>query len=295
MYGVARVKYGDPRDADVWLPPDMTDCVVFLSVERNGQWLYGGTAFFLGVPSETTERYYVYLITAKHNVIKASQSGHLHVRVNKRDGGSDPVPIGSSDWTFHENEASDVAVIPFCPDTKIYEYRWLVAGDFCATEKLLKEKQIGIGEDLVVVGLFTKRHGAKRNIPIVRIGHIASMSNELMTDDSGGEYRAYLAELHSIGGLSGSPVFVYLGPVRSVGNKIEWERKFILLGLIRGHWDYKPARNELDFGNEELRAVNMGIAIVTPIQEVMDIVNGDEWMKERKKQDTEEKSAPKKK
>ena len=111
------------------------------------------------------------------------------------------------------------------------------------------------------------------------------MPSELLTDDSGAEYRAYLTEVHSIGGLSGSPVFVYLAPARSVGKDMHWERTFILLGLVRGHWDYKPSLNELEFGNAELQAVNMGIAIVTPIQEVMEIINGEEWTKERRKYD----------
>jgi len=286
MYGIDLVRYGDPKDADVWLPPDMIDCVVFLSVQHNGRFFFGGTAFFLGVPSETEDgTTYHYLVTAKHNIEKAARMGQLHVRINRRDGGSDNIAIGE-EWTFSEDEASDVAVLSFCPDTTIYEYKVPIAGDFCATDELLKEKKVGIGEDLVAVGLFTERHGTKRNAPIVRVGHIASMPGEPLTDDSGLEYRAYLAELHSIGGLSGSPVFVYLGP-GSVEKGMRWGRQFILLGLVRSHWDYKPGRNELDFGNEELRAVNMGIATVTPIQEVMRILNGEEWMKQRRKEEAD--------
>jgi len=144
---------------NVWLPPDMTDCVVFLSVQHEGRWRYGGTAFFLGVPSETENGHYSYLVTAKHNVTKAGRLSQLHVRVNKRDGNSDNIPI-CEEWTFSEKEASDVAVIPFCPEISIYQYKTLMT-DFCATDDLLKEKHVGVGEDLVVVGLFTEMHGSK--------------------------------------------------------------------------------------------------------------------------------------
>ena len=58
-----------------------------------------------------------------------------------------------------------------------------------------------------------------------------------------------------------------------------------LLGVIRGHWDYKNQKTLMDFGLDELNTVNMGLAILTPIQKVLDIINGEECKRERRKMD----------
>ena len=71
---------------------------------------------------------------------------------------------------------------------------------------------IGPGDELFAIGLFSLRVGTQRNIPIVRSGILAAMpyDSEPFTKD-GHPYHAYLAEMRSIGGLSGSPVFIFMG------------------------------------------------------------------------------------
>lgn len=287
MHGVEHVIYGDPKDAEVWLPPDITKCVCFLCVKHDKGWHYGGTGFFVHVPSEN-DGWYGYLITAKHNIEHASRLGSLHLRLNTRSGGADYVDV-SQEWYSPTNSASDIAVLPFTPGGEIYDYVSISAENFCATEEMITKYMIGIGDDLVIPGLFTERRGAKQNAPIVRIGNIAAIPGEPLIDDSGAEYRAYLAEVRSIGGLSGSPVFAYIGYGRSFGkSQLSKERKFVLIGVVRGHWDFKSERGEIDFGDGELKAVNMGIAIVTPIQEAMAVINCEEWVKQRHQQDAED-------
>ncbi len=61
----------------------------------------------------------------------------------------------------------------------------------------------------------------------------------------------------------------------------------LLLGIVRGHWDYQTQLASMDYADDELSAVNMGIAIITPIQEALKIINGDELMKLRRKTDKE--------
>ena len=87
------------------------------------------------------------------------------------------------EWIVPENPAVDVAVkaigLGFLEfDIAVIPTRRHI------NDELSKELNIGIGEDLFVSGLFTKRHGAERNLPIVRVGHIASMRN---TDPRSGE------------------------------------------------------------------------------------------------------------
>jgi len=169
-----------------------------------------------------------------------------------------------------------------------------------ATEDVIQKESIGIGDDVFAIGLFNQRWGHDRNIPIMRTGVIASMPEEplpLTNDDDEviGKRNAYLVELRSIGGLSGSPVFVHLDfwrhdlnqppPVFDGEYRLNWH--MYMFGVISGHWDLERQDSAQDFvvhatEDEEIDRLNTGIAIVTPIQEVLDIINGDEVMEYRK-------------
>jgi hypothetical protein len=90
--------------------------------------------------------------------------------------------------------------------------------------------------------------------------------------------RGYLIEARSIGGLSGSSVFLHLSDTRIKernGAKI-WRNQisFHLLGLVHGHWDMPEARTddilEDSMQNERL---NVGIAIVVPATRIAEVIN----------------------
>ena len=138
----------------------------------------------------------------------------------------------------------------------------LPEADF-ATAEAIKRHDIGVGDEIIIVGLFTRFHGQTKHVPIVRTGNIAMMSEEKIPTEEG-EIEAYLAEGRSIGGLSGSPVFVRhtvkMGGLASA----DGEEQFLAgLGrahlLMHGHWDL-PVGGEA----EHAEAVNMGISIVVP-------------------------------
>jgi hypothetical protein len=68
----------------------------------------------------------------------------------------------------------------------------------------------------------------------------------------------------------------------------EWQyREFFLLGLIRGHWDYRSSESAIDFSGNELEVVNMGIALVTPIQEAYSLLFSEELIKQRRQRGIE--------
>src|SRR4051794_19466850 len=104
--------YGDTRKAHMRVPDRALRSVVFLAVENNGQFHYGGTAFLVGCPSRHPNSGHTYLLTARHNIEKAKQVGKLFLRVNLVGGGAEMVEIDSPHWRYPENEASDVAVLP---------------------------------------------------------------------------------------------------------------------------------------------------------------------------------------
>jgi len=89
----------------------------------------------------------------------------------------------------------------------------------------------------------------------------------------------YLVEGRSIGGLSGSPVFVR----RTETFKLELQGRltevncpgpYKLLGLMQGHWDIKESEiNKPLIQHDRKHGVNLGIAIVTPAMKISEILN----------------------
>jgi hypothetical protein len=115
-----------------------------------------------------------------------------------------------------------------------------------------------------------------------------SLQKQLDTSTSSGKlvfhllgYLGYLVEMRSFGGLSGSPVFVRIDPDRPYGGVPEGKR-YYLLGVLRGHWNYD---GPVQFPADESDPVNMGIAIVTPIADVLAILFSDEEVRWRRRQD----------
>lgn len=270
------------------LPDELLQTVFFVCVEDlDGSVHFGGTGFFVSVGlTENPDRRVVYSITARHVIDRASQYPRMFIRLNNRTGGTIEANMNSSVWHFPDNPAVDVAVASWGPSTDVVDYT-TVPEEMFATSEVVKEHGIGIGDDLAVVGLFTRVTGTQRNRPIARMGHLAAMSDEPLIDDATGEpYRAYLAEIRSIGGLSGSPVFAMLEPGRVVGfQRVSGERKGFLLGMIRGHWDLTRHRVPMDFGDDDADKVNVGIATVTPVTDVLDIINSTEFATKRRAAD----------
>lgn len=288
LWGADRWLIGVPaKNANMRVADDVLHCVVFIGakISRDGveRFHLGGTGFFVSVPGDEPDSLLVFLVTAKHNIEKAKQfgDGDLYIRLNTVDGRYGLVKI-SIPWHYSEDEAVDIAVLAITPPHDIFEYRHIFLDTF-ANEEVLDEYGIGIGEEIILPGLFTQRQGNKRNIPIVRSGIIAAMPDEELEDlDTGLPYHAYLAEVRSIGGLSGSPVFAMLPAGRRHAG-VPTGYRGILIGLVRGHWDLE--RRPMEYGDEPMEAMNMGIAIITPIKELINILFGEEITRLRKEAD----------
>lgn len=272
------------------VPDEIKKCVCFVCAKLpSGEFQIGGTAFFVSMSSEVTDTIvHAYVVTAKHCIKQVEDLGsNVYLRMNRAlpEEGAVFVEI-AEEWHCPDGPA-DVAVLPVAiPD--IFDFRVLPYRMF-ATKELIEKEDIGIGEDLLIAGLFTMRHGTQRNCPIVREGILAAMPDEPLEDPVTGEkYDAYLAEVRSIGGLSGSPVFsvLHMGRARQ-GAFISAGPTVYLLGLIRGHWDLKTKSTLLTFAEDDLAQVNMGIAVVTPITEAEKILFSDELVKIRRQTDNE--------
>jgi hypothetical protein len=278
---------GDPVEL-MRIPDKLLDPPVFLAVESSGGLRTAGTGFFLGLRGSDP-----YLVTARHCVEKAKSFGDLYLRLNKAGGGVEAIKLNPADWHFSEHEADDVAVAPFPFAAALgvgFDVWPIEIPVWCITDEVVEREAVGVGDELIAIGLFTHRDGKHQNRPIVRSGIIAAMPDEPLEDSNSGlEYDAYLAEVRSIGGLSGSPVFLVLPPgrVRPDGTFETDRRVFYLMGIVRGHWDKRSSElADLNEGERETEQLNTGIAIVTPIQKAVDIImNTEELVKDRNDQE----------
>ena len=221
-------------------PDNLLKCVGFIS-EHHSEPQYLGTAFIVGVPGRSGHAY-VHVVTAKH-VAECVDGKRYVVGVNFKDGKAGW--FGSHlKWWYHptESDTVDVAVTVFTP-TERFDVEYIPVSIF-ATDKRIKEYNLGVGDEINVVGLFTRFFGSTKHIPIVRTGNIAMMPSDKLPVN-GSETEVYLVEGRSIGGLSGSPVFarhtmsIDVATVDGNRQRMSGVSQMHLLGLTRGHWDTK--------------------------------------------------------
>lgn len=241
-----------------------------------------GSAFFVGpdpLPG-TQSASRVFAVTARHVIEGLRRKGCTEcvLRLNpvavERDVISITVPLDR--WMFHPTDASvDVAVyeqgIPAEVDQLVLP---LGIG---ASEAQLIANEVDLGDEVFISGLFIHHYGARRNIPIVRTGNLAALDEEPVSTKRG-LTQAYLVEARSIGGLSGSPVFLNLGDSRVIGGSLKFRSggpSFLLLGLIHGHYE---AGGEGALLADEVKedtinaSINAGIAIVVPFTCIREVV-----------------------
>jgi hypothetical protein len=273
---------GHPRDADMRIAKGVLNAVMFLAVEDAEGKKIKGTAFAVAIVREGVQ--HVYLVTARHCVERArAKYDALFVRVNARHGGAAKYIQVPFDWVVPDDPTVDVAVLPAPPELARFEVT-VLHEELFGTDKLVEQHGVSLGDDVVIVGLFAKRAGKNRNAPIVRAGTIAAMPDEPLYDDKTGlSYRGYLVEVRSTAGLSGSPVTAYLGYHRDGTGQINRAGREVLIGVVRGHWRYMASEfdEEATDAREDVEAVNSGIAIATPFQEVINLLYSETLMRKR--------------
>ena len=271
----------------------MRDCVCFIYANINGQAKPVGTAFFLSFPIRDN-LVTVIVVTALHVISKIQQKsddGRTFLRVNaKQGGGFHIVEVDTNTWVKPSDQSGEIVDVCYCPwpyawDESDFDIRYFSA-EIAATKTVMAEQDLGVGNEVAFPGLFVNHHGKKRNEPIVRFGHIAAIPAEPVSTEYG-EMEAYLIESRSVGGLSGSPVFLDPGLFRSGGDdharrwRATGDPGGYLLGVMHGHWDApKEAAEveakeapEVDYFGISKENVNMGIAVVTPIDKLLNMID----------------------
>lgn len=269
------------------IPDEVRKSVFFVLYKDKDQNLrFAGTGFFVSMQSEySSEKTFIYMVTAKHVVIEArncSSDDHIYARINTRDGGSKLTGIRFDAWQSHSEDSVDAAIFQQAVDPQEFDYLTIPI-EMVVDSKVIHEETIGVGDEIFLAGLFVNYFGQNKNIPIIRVGNIAAMPEERIQVSNFGEIEAYLVEARSIGGLSGSPVFVHLSGVRVKDGQTQLRGKsFYWLGLMHGHYDLRENRqNESDSLSRE--AINMGIGIVVPATKILEILNQPYFSEIRKK------------
>jgi hypothetical protein len=253
------------------VPDEIKQCVVFLGCAKaDSTAVFVGSAWFFA--NDTATPPLGCLITARHVIERIKDLGvaEVMVRVNTKSGTAVWTNISFDRWIL-PNPGSDLDVAIACvgiPNSLDHHHfpRSLVL-----TPELANELDIGVGEEVFITGLFANHTGDIKNGPIVRVGNLASYpAEEIQT--SFGRMDAFLIEARSIGGLSGSPVFVHIGNVRVVEGQLKTATKpvYYLAGLIHGHYDQMMATGT---SGGQRDSVNTDIAIVVPIENTLSFLD----------------------
>lgn len=270
------------------VPDIIKDCVCFVCYRRKGGHgiAFGGTAVFLAYSEMDIHRRLGYTVTAWHvinGIIEDSSDGKVLLRVNTLDDSFDFVETDNKDWLRHPTDTSvDVAVLGATPTTHKYIVQPYDASLLLTPETAIAEN-IGIGDEVFITGLF-RQPADKRNFPILRQGTIAMMPEALIPTKKFGSVEAFLVEVRSLGGLSGSPVFVYLSNIRRTRKAHRFEAIAYVLGIVHGHYEYDlPQPDELIEDAAQVQQINRGIALVVPADKIIETLNHPRLVEMREK------------
>jgi hypothetical protein len=97
----------------------------------------------------------------------------------------------------------------------MHNYLMIPTSEF-ATQDMVTREEIGVGDDVFMFGMLVDHEGRQQNTPVVRFGHISLMPHDPIPLGAGVLQECFLADCESIGGFSGSPVFLASGKVLGV-------------------------------------------------------------------------------
>jgi hypothetical protein len=209
-----------------------------------------GTGFIVSFPderipvpagSEGRDVGFGYLVTNRHVAQPGIEDGkpcrviNYLVLLNRKVDSThtaphaEPLSLRGVNWHFSADESVDLAIIPFGASPEVYDYQRVPLSMF-TTQEMVDKKLVVEGDPVLFSGLFIQSFQQAHTLePIVRSGTLAMVPNGLMETTLHKLGRIYLAEAHSFGGNSGSPVFI---DTAKFANMIGTSYKF--LGVISG-------------------------------------------------------------
>ncbi len=220
------------------IPKLLLDGVVFLyrtTGEARAQAKIGGTGFLLNKAvfkgGKETGLFIPYLVTNKHVAASCSV-----IRVNRRDGAEpDVFELDERLW-IHHPDGDDVSIIPVFGILDLVQHRVALCDTRrVVTEELADELQIGVGEEVFMVGRFVNHQGRRDNLSAARFGSISIMPEPIWNKAVLKDQESFGVEMRSRTGFSGSPVIVYRTPATILDVGLKKDNFWALLGV---NWGY---------------------------------------------------------
>jgi hypothetical protein len=273
----------------VRLPDEVQKCVVFFGLKMPDKKTglerikYGGTGFFVGFPSQVPGATFIVLVTAAH-IAQKLEHGEFFIRANKKDGSAIEYRVDGGtevSWHFHPTDDSIDAAIAIWgpPHEDGVDYLCVPHNMFLDPDRIL-EKGLGTDDEIYITGLFRLLYGTRRNLPIVRSGNLAMLPTDRVPikDWKTPDVEAYLVESRSIGGASGSPVFVQrsikVQPAEHTGRPPIAAGAVFWLGLVMGAWDERRISAADDWGVG--MSIEVGLSVMVPCHRILEIFNGED-------------------
>lgn len=282
-----------PRVPDSFLN---TSIYIYPSEEeaRNGG-KSGGSGFVLvrKCPLHKTDGF-AYAVTNRHviNDFINNNCNECFLRVNLVSGGFDILPVSIDSWVL-DNDGDDLAICYLQHSNNEFDIK-AVSESMIITEEIVDSANVGIGDEVFLVGRFKEKEGKETNTPTARFGTIAMMPNEpVWHEEFGTEQICYLTETRTVTGYSGSPVFLYIpsktprfdGDIGSEGRTL----KEPILGLLGVHWGHlkekipvledKPKTREKRVKTGKYIEMNSGMGMTVPAWKIQELLERPELKK----------------
>lgn len=254
----------------------------------------GGSGFLVCIPSEGYENppTTFYIVTNSHVVKKAGSTPAI--RLNTKDGSIDALETSEDDWVHHQ-DGDDLAICQIDVGWDAFKFSCMPPDVLLSQEKI-QEHAIGPGDDVFMVGRFVDHAGHQRNTPSARFGNISMMPGEPVYNvDRKMPQVSFLVEMFSLGGFSGSPVFVHI-PLFATrpGQDMPTQSSYgpWLLGVSWGHF---RAYEKVVWKDDKAQAVdenwvvssNSGQMGVVPAWKLQELLNQEEVVMARKHAENE--------
>lgn len=234
----------------------------------------GGTGFLVAMRHKVNRRYAaIYAVTNAH-IIRAFNTPTF--RLNTHAGKITTLGTKKSEWVIHP-DGDDIAVLPFAG----YEqYKiWAIPQELFFNKATLNKYLFGVGDEVFMVGRFVGHEGRAKNLPSVRFGNISMVPEELVRYQND-EQEAFLVELRSIGGYSGSPVFIWW-PMTERGRSTTAS----LLGIDCGHIQTTEPIHTKGRRTIGYVSFNSAMAVVSPVWRIRELLDKPFMVEQRTKED----------
>lgn len=264
---------------DVRLPDGLAKCIVYMFPDKvaaeDGDGSSAATAFWVGVKTDNRTR--AFLVTNAHVI----DAGATVARWLLEDGKAHIAVTNENAWFRHQDRNIDLAIYEVTGN--LFACDILMPLQTFVAQDELSSLDVRLGDDVCMVGLHRRHNDSITDTPTARFGHLIQFPGEKILDDRGREQYAYLLQIPSLPGFSGSPVFLIQDEAEKdkerqmiIFQQGQHGRQIRLLGINCGHLPayYPTYRTDSGMLNDTLKSEsNSGVIYATLAWNLYDLIN----------------------